>query len=137
MNFDFSCTINIDISEPKLDKIIYCFSSIFGKILRELSQQVLVSFADEYMSWHVKPFSCIVCGNDKYFNWKTHRGKATSLLTIFGQLILSQLQIKCKDCGHKFYLTRKLLGVDRRKRIPLSTIRHLGLIRSVNELPSG
>lgn len=128
MKFEFSTTISIDISEPKLDRIVYCFASSFSQIFKELSQQVLIGFANEYMSWRVKPFSCATCGNDQFFKWKTHRGKSTSLLTIFGQLILSQLQIQCTECGHKFYLTRKLLGVAPRKRIPLSTIRCLGLI---------
>ena len=41
---------------------------------------------------------------------------------------LHQLQVQCSYCKHKFYITRKLLGLEPRKRIPAETLRKLGLI---------
>lgn len=128
MQIEFACSISIDIPEPKLDTIVICFASVFGKIFKEFCRQVLLGFADEYMRLATKPFSCVHCGNEHFFKWKTHHGKPTSVLTVFGELVLAQLQIQCKECGHKFFLTRMLLGIERCKKIPFCTIRRLGLI---------
>jgi len=40
---------------------------------------------------------------------------------------LNQLQIKCNVCGHKFYLTRKLLGLAPMQRIPTKLVRKFAL----------
>jgi len=84
------------------------------------------------MCQHKKPFSCDTCGNNKAFIWKTRYGKKTSILTLFGLLHLFQLQIQCKECGHKMYLTRKLLDIAPRKKIPMDTIRKLGMIGALS-----
>ena len=34
----------------------------------------------------------------------------------------------CVECGHKFYITRTLLGIAPNKRIPAETYRKLGLL---------
>jgi len=128
LEIEFSTTIDIDICSSKLEEIVKCFAKIFAQVFREFSQQVLVAFADDYMSRKTKPFSCNKCGNTLYFKWKTHHGKQTSLMTVFGILFLPQLQIQCKKCNRKMYLTRKLLEIEPRKKIPLCTIRRLGLI---------
>ena len=39
--------------------------------------------------------------------------------------------MQCKRCGHKMYLTRKLLGMEPMKRIPAETYRRLGLVGSL------
>lgn len=126
MNFKFS--IDIDVLSPKLKEISTTFSSLIIILLREFFQQVLDEFANYYMSVRIKPFNCDICGNNQRFIWKTHKGKKTTLITIFGVVSLFQLQIQCKDCNHKMYLIRKLLGIAPRKKIPLETIRRLGMI---------
>lgn len=128
MEMEFSSTINIDISQPSLEEIVNSFAGIFKQLFAEFSTQVLLTFADSFMQQEVKPFSCERCGNNRLFKWKTHHGKQTSIMTIFGMLFLSQMQIQCKNCGSKMYLTRKLLQVAPRKKIPLFTLRRLGLI---------
>jgi len=128
MEIHFSCNIDIDLKSPKLKELLGNFCTIIQKLLGQFVQQSLHEFADYYMAQGTKPFSCDKCGNDQQFIWKTHRGKKTSLITIFGLLNLFQLQVQCKKCNHKMYLTRKLLGISARKRVPLETIRRLGLI---------
>ena len=75
--------------------------------------------------------SCEGCGNDKEFIWKTRHGKETKILTVFQWVRLQQLQVQCKRCGHKMYITRKLLGMEPMKRIPAETYRQLGLVGSL------
>lgn len=128
MKIRFVCTIDIDLKSPKLKEISDNFCKILQIIIAQFFQQVILEFADHYMLQRTKPFSCDKCGNNNQFIWKTRHGKKTSLLTIFGSLNLFQLQVQCKNCGHKMCLTRKLLGVAPRKKIPLDTIRKLGMI---------
>ncbi|MGC8500259.1 MAG: hypothetical protein ACP5OS_03660 [Leptospirillia bacterium] len=78
-----------------------------------------------------KPFCCGKCGNDEAFIWKTRHGKETKVLTTFQWVVLQQLQVQCKRCAHKFYITRTLLGLDRGTRIPKEVFRKLGLIGSL------
>ena len=131
MKMNFACSIDIDIISSNLKEISKSFNKILQILLQEFFQQVLNQFADSYISHPIKPFCCDKCGNNKRFIWKTHHGKGTTLLTVFGLLKLFQLQVQCKDCLHKMYLTRKLLNIAPRKRIPLETIRKLGLIGSL------
>lgn len=128
MKIRFVCNIDIDLKSPKLKEISDNFCKALQIITAQFFQQVILEFADHYMFQRTKPFSCDKCGNNHQFIWKTRHGKKTSLLTIFGSLNLFQLQVQCKNCGHKMYLTRKLIGVAPRKRIPLDTIRKLGMI---------
>ena len=87
-----------------------------------------MNFAEHYMSLEKKPFICDECGNEHSFIWKTRKRKKTGILLIFGLAFLNQLQVKCKICGHKMNITRKLLEIAPRKKIPAQTIRKLGLI---------
>lgn len=128
MKISFSCNIDIDLKSSKLKEISDNFCVILQIIVSQFFQQVIIEFANHYMCQGIKPFSCDKCGNNQHFIWKTRHGKSTSVLTIFGLLNLFQLQVQCKNCGHKMYLTRKLLGIAPRKRIPLDTIRKLGMI---------
>lgn len=121
-------TVTIDIALPKLKYITEAFFKIQKSFLQQFFQNVLLAFAEYFMSFQVKPFRCDKCSNRQYFKWKSRHGKETSLLTIFGQVILKQLQVQCKQCGHKMYLIRKLLGERPRKRIPFETVRKLGLL---------
>jgi len=128
MQMNFTCSIDIDITSSKLKEISKTFSTLIQILLHEFFQQVLNTFAEKYMDQIKKPFICDRCANNERFIWKTHHGEPTTLLTIFGLLTLRQLQIQCKDCQHKMYLVRHLLGVAPRKRIPFETIRKLGLL---------
>ncbi len=128
MKNNFYCNINIDIDKPNLKNITEAFHEIQKILLPSFFNQVILNFAEHYMSLEEKPFHCDCCGNNNSFIWKTHKGKSTDILSIFGMLVLNQLQIQCKYCGHKIYITRKLLEIAPRKKIPLQTIRKLGFI---------
>ncbi len=121
-------TVVIEIPSAKLKYITAAYFQIQKTLLVQFFQNVLLAFAEYFMSLQVKPFRCDKCSNSKYFIWKTRHGKATTLLTIFGRVTLNQLQVQCKQCGHKMYLIRKLLDVVPRKRIPFETVRKLGLL---------
>ena len=128
MKNNFYCNLIIDIETPDLKSITDAFYKIQKIILPEFINQVVLNFAEHYMSIEKKPFICDRCGNKYSFIWKTRKGKKTNILLIFGMVLLNQLQVKYKICGHKMNITRKLLGIAPRKKIPVQTIRKLGLI---------
>ena len=128
MKIEFSCSTIIDISSPKLEDICKQFSLIFVIIIREFFKQILLCYGEEIVRNGSITLRCPHCGNSKSFTWKTRHGKPTSIMTIFGKVVLDQLQVKCKDCSHKIYITRQLLGIEQRVRLPRHTIKHLGLI---------
>lgn len=125
---EFSCQFRVEISSSSLATILIAFSKLLPQILTDFIQKVLLGFGENAMGQTRKPFSCDKCGNDKEFIWKTRHGKATKILTVYQWVILQQLQIQCKECGHKINITRKLLGIEPMKRIPKEVYRKLGLI---------
>jgi predicted nucleic-acid-binding Zn-ribbon protein len=128
VKIDFGVTFSIDISEPTLKTMTQAFFELSRKFLGEFFQRVVEGFADYYMGLEEKPFNCERCGNSGEFTWKTRKGKGTKLLTIFGVVGLRQLQVRCRRCGHKMYLLRKLLGVEPKVKVPRETVRKLGLL---------
>lgn len=128
---EFSCQFRVEISSSSLATILIAFSKLLPQILTDFIQKVLLGFGENAMGQTRKPFGCDKCGNDKEFIWKTRHGKATKILTVYQWVILQQLQIQCKECGHKFNITRKLLGIEPMKRIPKEVYRKLGLIGSL------
>lgn len=128
MKIDLGATFNIDITEPTLKAITQAFFELSRKLIGEFFQTVVERFAEYYMGLEEKPFCCEGCGNRREFTWKTRRGKGTKLLTIFGVVELQQLQVRCKRCGRKIYLLRKLLGVEQKVKVPRETVRKLGLL---------
>lgn len=128
MQLNIKITYKIDINECSLHTLIKRFQEISGIIFNYFVQETIVQFANRAMSRNNKPFSCEKCGNNKDFIWKTRHGKQTKIITIIQTLILKQLQVECKECGHKFYITRFLLGLEKNKRISKETIKKFGLI---------
>nr|WP_281723025.1 hypothetical protein [Nitrosomonas nitrosa] len=96
---------------------------LLPQLLEDFFQKVLVGFGEYEMTQERKSFTCHSCGNDREFIWKTWHGKATTILTWFRYITLKQLQVRCKTCGSKQYITRTLLGMEPRKRIPEETRR--------------
>lgn len=125
MNFVFEPKINIDIKSSALNDISSGFFTIVQTLLPLFFQMVITKFAEYQIKNNLT--SCSKCGSNDLI-WKTKHGKKTSLITIFGNLFLNQLQVQCKCCGKKFYITRKLLDIPPRIKIPLQTIKKLGLI---------
>lgn len=130
ITISFNCQFDILMDNCKLSTIILAFSKLLPQMLADFFQKVLVGFGEYAMSQTKKPFAC-TCGNDEEFIWKTKHGKVTKILIIFGWLTIHQLQVQCKKCDHKFYITRKLLGIEPLKRIPAETYRKLALMGSL------
>lgn len=128
MKYNFKFSINIDIKDCKLSTLITCFNEIKKDLLDLFIQQIIVHFATDYMNQKIKPFDCQKCGNTKDFIWKTKHGKKTTIITILQSVVLKQLQVQCKNCGHKFYITRFLLGLEKWERITKETTNKFGLL---------
>jgi hypothetical protein len=128
ITIDFDCQFAVHVKDGKLSSILAAFTEILSQMLPDFFQRVLVGYGEYVMALRKKPFSCDCCGNDEKFTWKTKHGKETKILTIYRWVVLQQLQVLCKKCGHKFYITRTLLGIESHKRIPAETYRKLGLL---------
>lgn len=131
ITIEFGCQFLVELKDSSLESILKAFCKLLPEILRDFIQKVLVGFGESAMGQSQKPFCCDKCGNNKVFIWKTRHGKETKILTVFQWVRLEQLQVQCKRCGHKMYITRKLLGMEPMKRIPIETYRRLGLVGSL------
>jgi len=128
MKIDYRATFSIDIKEPTLKALTEAYFQLSRILLSDFFQNVLRRFAEHFMELETKPFCCERCGNCKDYIWKTREGKPTEVLTIFGLVRLGQLQVRCKHCGHKMYLVRRLLGIEPKVKVPQETVRKLGLL---------
>jgi len=128
MRINFKVDYTVDIADPAIENITAVFKEMSIGILSDLVRVILEQFAIYFMDQVSKPFSCEKCGNSTNFIWKTKRAKDTKITTIFGEIKLPQMQIKCKGCGKKMYITRKLLGIGARKRMSEGTQRILALL---------
>ena len=128
MKIDLEFSYSIDISNCNLDTILNSFNEMKKTFSDTFIQTVVTEFASEYMLQAKKPFACDKCGNDTHFIWKTKHGKQTKIITLLQTVVLHQLQVQCSCCGHKFFITRSLLGIEKRARILPETIKKLGLI---------
>jgi len=126
LNFEFNYTI--DIQDCKLNTVLAAFNEMKTELLNILTQKIIEEFANDYMAQRIKPFVCEQCGNNENFIWKTRHGRLTKIITILQPVFLRQLQVECKKCGHKFYITRSLLGLEKRKRMLKDTIKRIGLM---------
>ena len=111
ITIEFGCQFRIELTDSSLEAILKAFCKLLPELLRDFIQKVLVGFGEYGMGLSRKPFCCDECGNNKEFIRKTRHGKETKILTVFQWVSLEQLQVQCKRCGHKMYLTRKLLGM--------------------------
>jgi hypothetical protein len=128
MKFKLEFSYTIDLSNCKLNTILKSFDEMKMVVLNNFVQTVLREFAEHYMKMEEKPFVCEKCGNRTNFIWKTKHGKRTKIIALIQTIVLHQFQVQCKECGHKFYITRFLLGLEKRVRIQADTVKKLGLI---------
>jgi len=131
MQIDQTFKISINTPDCKIDTIIGAFKKVLPLFLTEFVKIILIKFAEEYMSKAVKPFCCDKCGNNRNFIWKTRNAKPTTIVTIFGEVVLGQLQIECKNCGHKMFITRILLEICKYQKMSGTTMKILALIGSL------
>lgn len=127
----FDCQFDVQLKNSNICSILAAFAELLPLLLADFFQKVLVGFGEHAMAQKKKPFTCEGCGNDESFIWKTRHGKDTKLHAFYGWVILRQLQVLCKRCGSKMYITRKLLGMEPKKRIAAEIYRKLGLLGSL------
>lgn len=118
----------IELSDPKLETIIDIYHEIAQELLPRLIDGVLLNFADDMIRKGDETIRCERCGSRGALNWKTRHGEPTKIVTIFQPVLIHQLQVECVRCNHRFYITRRLLGIAPRKNITDDTRRKLGLI---------
>lgn len=129
VQIEINTHLKIELSTSSLSEILSGFSRILLDILAEYVTAVILSFAEHHLE-KKDTFVCGSCGKSDRFHWKTRRGRNTGLQTPFGKIHIPQLQLQCA-CGHRMTITRRLLGVEPRCRIPSVTIRMLGFIGSL------
>jgi len=128
ITLDFESQFRVTLTSSDFVAIMKAFLLLLPQFLEDFFQKVLVGFAEYELSLPQKSFSCTCCGNDRDFVWKTRHGKTTTILTWFRWIKLCQLQVLCKRCGHKQYITRTLLGMEPKQRVPEATRRKLALM---------
>jgi hypothetical protein len=128
ITIEFECQFRVDLQHSDFSSIMKAFLMLLPQLLEDFFQKVLVGFGEYEMGLKKKSFACKCCGNDTEFVWKTRHGKATTILTWFRWITLKQLQVLCKRCGSKQYITRMLLGMEPKKRVPDETRRKLALM---------
>ena len=128
ITIEFECQFRVNLQQSDFPSIMKAFLMLLPQLLEDFFQKVLVGFGEYEMGLKKKSFACKCCGNDTEFVWKTRHGKATNILTWFRWIALKQLQVRCKRCGSKQYITRMLLGMEPRKRVPDETRRKLALM---------
>ena len=130
MKVTVSVNYSVDFPDCKIDTITSAYKKLQCMIFSDLVIQVLLQFATQYMMQKKKPFSC-KCGNCRDFIWKTKNAKSTRILTIFCEIILCQMQVQCKCCGAKKYITRELLEIASRHKMSEMTKKVFALIGSL------
>jgi len=128
ITLDFMSQFRVTLISSDFTTVMKAFLLLLPQFLEDFFQKVLVGFAEYEMSLPKKSFACTCCGNDRDIVWKTRHGKTTIILTWFRWLTLKQLQVLCKRCGHKQYITRTLLGMEPKQRVPEATRRKLALM---------
>ncbi len=130
MKITFTGSYVIDLPDCKIDTMISAFKKLQCIIFSDLARQVLDQFATQYMGLRKKPFSC-KCGNCRRFIWKTKNAKLTTIMTIFCEIILPQMQVQCQCCRAKKYITRELLEIAPRHKMSEITKKAFALIGSL------
>jgi len=128
ITIEFDCQFRVNLQSSDFSSIMKAFLMLLPHLLEDFFQKVLIGFGEYEMSRQRKAFVCKCCGNDREFVWKTRHGKGTRILTWFRWITLKQLQVQCKRCGSKMYITRMLLGMEPMRRIPDETRRKLALM---------
>jgi hypothetical protein len=127
-NFKLNVDINIELKSCNLNEIIRSFKKAIVIIFQEFVTQALIYYSNEYkMSGRLSKLL-----NCKKVTWKTSTGnRKTKILTVFGIIKVPQLQVKIGDNGQRKIITRLLLGIEPRIRIPEITIKSIGLMGSL------
>lgn len=128
MQVTIKADYTVEIPDSNIETITACFKKVLLLFLREFVIRIVNEFAIHYMNQETQPFACTKCGSKSGFSWKTKHAKDTKVATIFGTIVLGQMQVKCKSCGKRMYITRRLLGILPRKLMSGSTKKIFALL---------
>jgi hypothetical protein len=126
----FIVTLNIDTTEHSLEHIYKSFV------------KTILPFFEKYVCAYLSDLAQIKMNNGEIakqigcsmVTWKTSTGnETTTIQTPLGPITLPQLQIKT-DTGKRLFITRMLLGVEPRKRIPWFTKKYIALMGALAPL---
>lgn len=131
MKINYNVNYSVEVENCNIDYLIMVFKQILIIVLTDFVTQVLQQFAEEAMQQAKKPFCCVACGNDTDFIWKTRNAKSMTLTTIFAVLHLPQMQVQCKCCWKKMFISRLLLGVKKYQKMSTVTQKMLALLGSL------
>lgn len=120
MKIEYRLNYSIEVEKCDVDHLTAVFKQLLVMVFTNFVKTVLEQFAMNYMKMEKKPFSC-ACGNDKDFIWKTKNSKSMKITTVFADLILPQMQVQCKICGKKMFISRLLLGIDKYQKMSCVT----------------
>lgn len=130
MKIEYRINYSIEVEKCNIDYLTAIFKHLLVMVFTDFVKTALEQFAEEIMKMRIKPFHCS-CGNDKGFIWKTKDAKPMKITTIFAELILPQMQVQCKVCGKKMFISRLLLGIERYKKMSLITQKILAFVGSL------
>jgi len=128
ITMEYDCQFRITLQDCHLMTLLAAFATLLSQLLTDFLEKAILAYADAAMNAPRKAFACDRCGNEQRFIWKTKHGRPTRILTVFQWVVLHQLQIQCVACGHKFYLTRRILGLEHHERIPKAVLALTGFV---------
>ncbi len=131
MTVTISINYKIEIPDCNIETIIACFRQALILFLSDFVNTILIEFAIQYMKEKTFLFACEGCGSNHGFIWKTKRARDTRISTVFGKIMLWQMQVMCKSCGKKMYITRKLLDIAPRQSMSEGTKKLFALLGSL------
>lgn len=122
LNFKY----NMKLKNCNIDYLTGVIQEITPQINSEIVNQILSQFADHHMKEGKLPFPCD-CGCDKA-TWKTKKAKSTKILFGLLPLLIAQMQVECKGCKKRYFITRKLLKLAPRARLSEKAKQAIALI---------
>ena len=118
LELQFSVTMNLAVTGCTLKELVKAFKNVIGQLFQIIVTEALLYFATRYKE---NGYLSEILGSSDII-WKSSKGyKLTTIHTIFGKIKVPQIQIQDKQTGKKRYITRILLGIEPRKRIPKCT----------------
>ena len=141
MKIQISLNYSVEVSEFNLSFLVSVFrqliplllSGFISSVMRQLSESIGTSSSAAGQMLTKETFRCPKCGS-LAFIWKT-RGSSTTrakVLTEIGPVEIPQMQIQCRKCGRKTYITRKILGLERYAKMTNDTAQKLALCGSLS-----
>ena len=140
MKIELTFNYNLELSDCKLDTLVFVFKKMIPSLLSAFIAAVLQQFVNQLIgkmlvnrsSDSKQSFPCSKCGAQNLI-WKTRASKTVQakLKTSIASITIPQMQVQCKNCGSKEYIVRRLLGLQPYARLSAHTEHQLALCGSL------